>query len=84
MANRRGSIPAARKEVAVAVLLVDDRDGRVLAEVQTEDDLRTVLEGWAKDDGSIPEYLCLVELRSHHGAVVGTDTSVKVRPLPGP
>ena len=68
----------------MAVLLVDDRDGRVLAEVQTEDDLRTVLEGWAKDDGSIPEYLCLVELRSHHGAVVGTDTSVKIRPLPGP
>ena len=64
------------------VLLVDDRDGRVLAEIETEDDARSVLEGWARDDGSIPGHVCLVELRSHHGAILGTDTSVKVRPLP--
>jgi hypothetical protein len=42
-----------------------------------------VLEAWARDDGSIPGYVCLVELRSHHDAIVGTDTSVKIRPLPG-
>jgi len=67
----------------VAVLLVDDRDGRILAEVETEDEARSVLEGWARDDGSIPDYLCLVEVRSHRGALIGTDTSVKIRPLHG-
>ncbi|HKG42620.1 MAG TPA: hypothetical protein VKB10_00065 [Gaiellaceae bacterium] len=66
----------------MAVLLVEDRDGRMLAEVETEDEARSVLEGWARDDGSIPDYLCLVEIRSHHGALIGTDTSVKIRPLP--
>ena len=67
----------------MVVLLVDDRDGRVLAEVETEDDAQSVLEAWARDDGSIPGYACLVELRSHDGAILGTDTSVKIRPLPG-
>jgi hypothetical protein len=65
----------------MALLLVDDRDGRVVAEIETEEDVKHVLEGWADDDGSIPDYLCLVELRSHHGAIFGTDTSVKIRPL---
>jgi hypothetical protein len=67
----------------MAILLVDDRDGRVLAEVETVEDAQRVLEAWARDDGSIPNYLCLVELRSRHGAILGTDTSVKIRPLPG-
>ena len=71
------------KGLEMVVLLVDDRDGRVLAEVETEDDAQSVLEAWARDDGSIPGYVCLVELRSHHGAILGTDTSVKIRPLPG-
>ena len=65
----------------MAVLLVDDRDGRVLAEIESAEEAQHVLEAWARDDGSIPDYICLVELRSHHGAIVGTDTSVKIRPL---
>jgi len=65
----------------MAVLLVDDRDGRVLAEIETVEDGQRVLEAWARDDGSIPDYVCLVELRSHHDTLVGTDTSVKIRPL---
>ena len=68
----------------MAVLLVDDRNGRIVAEVETEEDAQRVLEAWATDDGNMPDYLCLVELRSHHGAILGTDTSVKVRPLPHP
>jgi hypothetical protein len=40
----------------MALLLVDDRNGRIVAEVETEEDAQRVL--------------------------VGTDTSVKVRPLP--
>jgi hypothetical protein len=31
---------------------------------------------------SIPEWYCLVELDSRHGAIVGTDASLKIRPLP--
>ena len=67
----------------MAVLFVDDRDGRVLAELETLEDAQSVLEAWARDDGSIPGYVCLVEVRSHHGEILGTDTSVKIRPLPG-
>lgn len=65
----------------MAVLLVDDRDGKVIAEIETNEEAQYVLEAWARDDGSIPDYLCLVELRAHHGAILGTDTSVKIRPL---
>jgi hypothetical protein len=68
----------------MALLLVDDRNGRIVAEVETEEDAQRVLEAWARDDGNMPDYLCLVELRSHQGAILGTDTSVKVRPLPRP
>ena len=68
----------------MAVLLVDDRDGRILATVQTEEDGRAILEAWARDDSTLPDYVCLVEIRSHHGALVGTDSSVKIRPLSGP
>jgi hypothetical protein len=66
----------------MVLLLVDDRDGRIVAEVETERDARRVLEAWATDDGDMPDYLCLIELHSHHGAVLGTDTSVKIHPLP--
>lgn len=65
----------------MVVLLVDDRNGRIVAEVESAEDAQQLLEGWARDDGSVPHYLCLVELRSHHGAIVGTDTSVKIHPL---
>jgi len=67
----------------MTVLFVDDRDGRVLAELETLDEAQLVLEAWARDDGSIPDYLCLVEFRSRHGAILGADTSVKIRPLSG-
>lgn len=66
----------------MALLLVDDRDGRIVAEVETEEDAQRVLEAWATEDENTPEYLCLVEVHSHHGAIPGTDTSVMVLPLP--
>jgi hypothetical protein len=65
----------------MAVLFVDDRDGRVLAELETLEGAQLVLEAWARDDGSIPDYLCLVEFGSRHGAIFGAETSVKIRPL---
>jgi hypothetical protein len=67
--------------IVMTLLLVDDRDGRIVAEVETEEDARAVLEARASDDDPMPDYLCLVELESRHGSIVGTDSSVKIRPL---
>ena len=66
----------------MALLLVDDRDGRVVAQMETAEDAQRVLEAWARDDGSIPDHLCLIELGSHQGPLLGTESSVKIRPLP--
>jgi hypothetical protein len=66
----------------MVLLLVDDRDGRIVSEIETEEEARAVLEAWTEDDGGMPEYLCLIEVGSHHGALFGTDSSVKIRPLP--
>jgi hypothetical protein len=63
------------------LLLVDDRDGRVVAELESQEEALGCLEAMALDDGSIPEYLFLVEFRSQHGALFGTDTALRVRPL---
>jgi hypothetical protein len=63
------------------MLLVDERDGSVVAEIATEGDARAVLEAWSRDDGSLPDHFSLVELHSRHGALIGTDTTVRVRPL---
>lgn len=70
-----------RAQARMPVLLVDDRDGRVVAELMTDDDVRGVLEAWGAEDGTLPDYLCLVEMKAHHGALLGTDSSVKIRPL---
>lgn len=65
------------------LLLVDDRDGRVVAEIETAEQASQLLEAWARSDTNIPDYLCLVELRSHPGTIVGTDSEIRIRPLPG-
>jgi hypothetical protein len=61
------------------LLLVDDRDGRIVAELQSEDELLRVLEAMARDD--VPDHLCLVECQSKRGSLLGTDTSVRFRTL---
>ena len=63
------------------LLLVDDRDGRIVAELRGEDEAVRALEAMASDDGSVPDYLCLVECRSRHGSLLGTDTSITIRTL---
>jgi hypothetical protein len=63
------------------LLLVDDRDGRIVSEIQTQDEARQVLEAWSCGDGGLPDYLCLIEVRSHDRDFYATDTSVKIRPL---
>lgn len=60
---------------------MDDRDGRIVAEIETEEHAQEVLEAWATDAGSIPDYLWLVDVPSHYGAIFCTDTSVKIRPI---
>ena len=65
----------------MAFLLVDDRDGRILAEVRSEDEALRVLEAMASEDPLVPEYLCLVESHSHAGSVLETDTTLKFRTL---
>jgi hypothetical protein len=52
-----------------------------VAELQTEDEVRRVLEAMASDDVRVPDYLCLVDCRTKHGSLVGTDTSIKFRTL---
>jgi len=64
----------------MALWLVDDRDGRILAEVLTSKDVQGVLETWAREDDDLPDYLCLVDLRSRQSGIVGTDSSVTIRP----
>ena len=61
------------------LLLVDDRDGRVVAEIETGDEALRIMEALAGDQ--MPEYLCLVDRHSKQGSFVGTDTSIKVRSL---
>ena len=63
------------------LLLVDDRDDRIVAEIESEQDVQDVLQAWITDAGSIPQYLWLVEVPSHYGAIFCTDTSIKIRPM---
>jgi hypothetical protein len=63
------------------LLLVDDRDGRVVAELESRDEAVCVLEALAREEGSIPPDYCLVELQSRQGAIFGTESSIRIRPL---
>jgi hypothetical protein len=63
------------------LLLVDDRDGRVVAFIETQDEALRILEGFARDDERLPSHICLVETGSRHGVLAGADTSVAIRPL---
>ena len=63
------------------LMLVDDRDGRVLAQVDTQEEALRLLEAMAADDANQPSYLCLVVCDSSQGAFVETDSSVKIRTL---
>jgi hypothetical protein len=63
------------------LLLIDERDGKIISEIQTEDEARLVLEAWAEDNGGLPEYLSLLEVHAHRGTFFDTDSSVKIRPL---
>ena len=65
----------------MAFLLIDDRDGRIVAEIETPEQAHRIVRAWALEDLGLPDYLCLVQVDSSPGAILGVDTSVKVRPL---
>jgi hypothetical protein len=62
-------------------LLVDDRDGRIVAELESEGEAQRVLGTMASEDADWPDYLCLMEVRSAHGSLVGADTTIKFHTL---
>jgi hypothetical protein len=62
------------------VLLVDDRDGRIVAELEPGE-VAQVFEALARDDGAIDPHYSLVGLRSDPGAIFGRDTSITIRSL---
>jgi hypothetical protein len=63
------------------VLVVDDRDGRVISELESPEEALKLLEAMARDDPETPEYLCIVALDDRPGPFVGTESSVTIRPL---
>ena len=63
-------------------LLVDDRDGRVVAELEDPQEALDLLEGHAMDDPDAPDYLCIVVFQDHAGAMLATESSVTIRSLP--
>jgi hypothetical protein len=40
-----------------------------------------LVEAWARDDGTLPAYLSLAQVESRNGAILGSDTSIAIRPL---
>ena len=64
------------------LLLVDERDGLIVAELQSEEEALRILAAMAGEDERVPDYLTLVDISSHRGSVIGTDTSVTIRVMP--
>ena len=67
--------------IEMPLLLVDDRDGRVITELESQEEGLRLLEAMARDDPNTPEYLCLVALDDREGAILRTESSVTIRPL---
>jgi hypothetical protein len=64
----------------MSLFLVDDTDGRVLAELETLADALEIMERLAWDPEA--EGLCLVEFGRGGGAVAGFESSTTLRVLP--
>lgn len=65
----------------MTVLLVDERDGRIVAELESDEEVGAVIESWAHDDTGFAEHLCLVQVTTRDGSLLGTNSTVTVRPL---
>jgi hypothetical protein len=64
-------------------LLVDDTDGRVLAELASPELAMRVLARLAPSPGGDP-HVSLVRLDHHQGDLIGVDSRVAMRPLAPP
>jgi hypothetical protein len=62
-------------------LLVDDRDGRVIAEVESQEEALRLLATFESADVDLAACLCVVELHGRQGAIVGTESSFTLRSL---
>ncbi len=73
------SANAGYSEPVDGFLLVDDRDGRVLAEL---DDLESAFQALEDcDDPELAEARCIVRFDERHGALVGTESTTRVHLL---
>jgi hypothetical protein len=72
------------KSPEMPLLLVDDRDGRVVAELENQEEVLDVLEALTSDESDAPDHLCIVELHDRQGALLATRSSVTIRPLSRP
>jgi hypothetical protein len=65
----------------MALLLVDDRDGRVLKELETEEEALLLLECMTAEDSEEAHSLCIVALDRREGELMASESSVTIRPL---
>ena len=62
-------------------LLVDDRDGRVLAQIDDPVKAFRLLDEVRAERPELAEALCLVRFDGRQGSVIGTETTTRVRTL---
>jgi len=63
----------------VSYLLVNDDDGRILAVLESVDEVASALEEAGSQQPPVP--LAVVAFHEAPGSVIGTQTSVTLRPL---
>jgi len=62
-------------------MLVDDRDGGVLAVLEDVQQAFELLDEVASEDPELAAALCIVRFDSRHGAVLGAESTTRVRLL---
>lgn len=60
-------------------LLVNDEDGRILAVLESPEEVASALEEAGRKESPVP--LAVVAFHEAPGSVIGTETSVTMRPL---